>query len=148
MSGNLVVVAETGDGPFIERIQAGGHSFLADEPPEAGGNGQGPDPYDLLLAALGACTAMTVRLYARRKGWPLQHVEVKLRHNRIHAEDCASCETEKGLVDVVVREVLVEGDLTDEQRRRLLDIAEHCPIHKTLTGEVKITTNLVDKPAV
>lgn len=135
-----VIVSETGDGRFTQQVRAGIHSLLADEPPEAGGADLGPNPYDLLLASLGACTAMTIRLYAERKHWPLRHVEVRLRHGKIHAEDCQSCETSAGLVDVIVRELVLVGELDESQRQRLADIAGKCPVHRTLTGEVRIVT--------
>jgi uncharacterized OsmC-like protein len=117
--------------------------ILADEPVEAGGEDRGPDPYELLLAALGACTSMTVLIYARRKQWPLQGVEVRLRHARVHAEDCADCETRPGLLDRIERELALEGELSPEQRERLLQIAERCPVHRTLTSEIRIESRLV-----
>lgn len=143
-----VTVAETHEGRYTQVVEAGRHSFRADEPASLGSADLGPTPYDLLLAALGTCTAMTVRMYADRKGWPLRHVAVKLRHGRIHAEDCAQCETKAGKVDVIVCEVVIEGDLSDDQRRRLLEIAEHCPVHRTLTGEIKILSGVMGHPAV
>jgi putative redox protein len=128
---------------FAQEITVGGHRLLADEPVAVGGTDTGPGPYDLLIAALGACTSMTVSLYARRKQWPLQGVTVKLRHAKIHAADCEDCEKKEGMLDRIERDVELHGALTDEQRARLLDIANKCPVHKTLTSEIKIKTRLV-----
>ena len=136
-----VIVRSAGN--LKQEIQLGPHRILADEPLEAGGEGGGPDPYELLLAALGACTSMTVLLYARRKQWPLTGVEVRLRHERVHAEDCADCETEAGMLDRIERELALEGELSHEQRERLLQIAERCPVHRTLTSEIRIESRLV-----
>jgi len=138
-----VLVRESDDGIYAQVIVAGPHLLRADEPPDTGDD-TGPSPYDLLLAGLGACTSMTVRMYADRKQIPLERASVRLRHDRIHAEDCADCETTAGMVDRIERVLEVEGDLTDEQRERLLSIAERCPVHRTLTGEVRIETRLAD----
>lgn len=137
-----VRVEETGEGPFHQRIRAGEHEWEADEPAELGGGGRGPNPYDLLLAALGACTSMTLRMYARRKGWPLERVAVTLTHSRIHAKDCAYCESRSGMVDLLEREIALQGPLDDAQRGRLLEIAERCPVHRTLMEEKRIVTRL------
>lgn len=142
-----VTVAETHEGRFTQAIRAGSHTIRSDEPVSMRGADLGPDPYALLLGALGACTSMTMRMYAERKGWPLEHVEVLLRHGRVHAEDCADCESRGGMVDVIVREIVLEGDLDDGQRRRLLEIAEKCPLHRTLAGEVKIVSGLIGRAA-
>ncbi len=142
-----VVVTETGDGPFAQRITAGRHVLSADEPPSVGGNNTGPTPYDLLLAGLGACTSMTLRMYAGRKKLPLERVSVALRHEKIHAQDCADCETAEGRVDRIEREITVTGALDAEQRQRLLEIADKCPVHRTLENEVKVVTALADGPA-
>jgi putative redox protein len=116
--------------------------LMMDEPKEAGGDGAGPDPYTLLLSALGGCISMTVTLYARRKGWPLERVIVRLRQQRIHAKDCAECEqTTEGYVHRIERSVEVEGDLTDEQRARLQEIAHKCPVHKTLTSKIVVAAS-------
>lgn len=141
--GEGVVVEETGQGALQNRIIAGPHLLLADEPAAAGGNETGPSPYDLLLAALGACTSITLRLYAARKSLALRQVRVRLHHRRIHAEDCADCETEAGLLDEIEREVTLAGDLDAGQRARLMEIADRCPVHRTLSGEIKIRTRLV-----
>lgn len=121
-----------------QEITAGSHKLIADEPTEAGGSDAGPDPYSFLLAALGACTAMTLQLYARHKGFPLEKVEVSLRHERIHAKDCDDCETQEGKVDRIERYIAVTGPLTDQQKARLLEIAQRCPVHRTLTSEISI----------
>ncbi|HET8662242.1 MAG TPA: OsmC family protein [Micromonosporaceae bacterium] len=133
-----VVVRGAGDGPFPTEIDASGHRFAADEPVDAGGGDTGPAPYDLLLAALGACTAMTVRLYAGRRGWPLQGVTVTLDHDRIHAQDCADCMTKEGRLDRISLAIQLTGDLTPNQRAQLLEVARRCPVHRTLTSELVV----------
>jgi uncharacterized OsmC-like protein len=135
-----VLVAESAARPYGQQITVGDHELFSDEPAAVGGADTGPTPYDLVLAGLGACTSMTVRMYADRKGWPLRKVSVLLRHQRIHAKDCAVCETETGHLDHIEREVRLDGDLTDEQRARLLEIADRCPVHRSLNSEVIITT--------
>jgi putative redox protein len=118
-----------------------GHTLFTDEPLEAGGEDGGPDPYTLLLAALGSCISMTLTLYARRKGWPLEGVTVNLRQNRIHAKDCQECtDSNEGYVHRIQRSVTLEGQLSDEQRARLQEIAHKCPVHKTLTSEIVIAS--------
>jgi putative redox protein len=137
-----VVVQEAGEGKFAQHVAAGPHQLRADEPLSVGGEDSGPGPYDLVMAGLGACTSMTLRLYAERKGWPLERVTVTLSHDKIHAEDCADCETKSGRLDRIDRRLLVEGALDDEQRARLLEIADKCPVHRTLESEVVVTTGL------
>ena len=132
-----VVVDEDGNGSLGQRITAGRHVLTADEPVPIGAD-RGPSPYDLLLAAFGACTSMTVRMYADRQQWPLEHVTVRLRHSRIHAKDCADCETRVGMLDRIDRTIEFDGDLDDDQRRRLLEIADKCPVHRTLGSEIDI----------
>jgi putative redox protein len=129
-------------GGLTQEVEAGRHRLVGDEPIDAGGEDLGPTPYDFLLAALGTCTSMTLTLYARRKGWPLTGVEVRLVHDRIYAEDCASCETKTGKIDRIDREIVLQGPLDEEQRRRLLEIADKCPVHKTLTSEIHIQSRL------
>ncbi len=138
-----VTVAETREGKFTQSIQIGAHQLRADEPVAAGGGDTGPSPYDLLLAGLGACTAMTLRLYADQKQWPLDRVTVHLKHDKVHATDCAECETKEGKIDRIDRNIEIEGALDDTQRARLLDIANKCPVHRTLHSEVWIPTRLV-----
>ena len=135
-----VIVRETRRGVFQQEIIAGRHHFLADEPVNAGGLDSGPGPYELLLAALGACTSMTLRLYADRKMLPLTRTEVRLRHSRIYATDCAECETKEGKLDRIERIITLEGDLDAEARKRLLEIADKCPVHRTLISEIDIRT--------
>jgi len=137
-----VVVQEAGTGRLAQDITADGHTWNAGEPESAGGDDSGPSPYDLLLSALGACTSMTLRMYADRKGWDLRNVKVTLRHDRVYAEDCASCETQSGRLDRIVREISVEGDLDAEQRKSLLAIADRCPVHRTLQSEIVIESDL------
>jgi putative redox protein len=137
-----VIVEETRQGKFQQEITAGAHRFLADEPASSGGLGSGPTPYDLLLAALGACTSMTLRLYADRKGIPLERARVSLKHSRVYASDCADCETKEGMVDQIDRQIALEGNLDKETRERLLEIADKCPVHRTLTSEIKIRSQL------
>jgi putative redox protein len=138
-----ILVAENGIGPLGQTVLAGRHDLSADEPIAAGGRDGGPGPYDYLLVALGACTSMTLRLYANRKAWPLEQVIVRLRHAKIHASDCAECETTEGFLDRIERDIELVGALDGEQRARLMDIADKCPVHRTLTGEVKIATRAV-----
>jgi putative redox protein len=138
-----VIVTDDGSGGYTQQIVAGRHRLVADEPRPVGRD-QGPTPYDLLLASLGACTSITVRMYAARKGWPLEQVRVTLRHSRIHAKDCADCETSsKGWIDHIDRDIEFRGHLDGTQRQRLLLIAERCPIHRTLTSEVDVATSLL-----
>src|SRR5205823_2224859 len=134
------VVVRGGASGLSQEIRVRGHLLAADEPLGEGGTDLGPNPYDLLLSALGSCTSMTVSLYARRKGWPLTGVEVRLRHSRIHAADCADCDTKIGRIDHIEREITLDGDLDDAQRMRLLEIADRCPVHRTLQGEIRIAT--------
>jgi putative redox protein len=135
-----VLVRETGGGKFQQEILSGPHRFLADEPVKAGGLDSGPGPYDLLLAGLGACTSMTLRLYAEHKKLPLERVSVRLTHNKIHAEDCLNCETKEGMIDRIDRNITLEGALDAGQRKRLMEIADKCPVHRTLESEIEIRT--------
>jgi putative redox protein len=136
------ITARTGPGGFLTEILVNRHSLLADEPVGAGGTDQGPTPFDLLVAALGACTSMTLRMYADRKQWPLEAATIRLKHAKIHAADCEACEIREGMLDRIEREVELEGPLDGEQKKRLLQIADRCPVHKTLTSEVEIKTSL------
>jgi uncharacterized OsmC-like protein len=136
-SAGTVIVRETRRGLFQQEIIAGTHRLLADEPVNVGGLGSGPSPYDLLLAALGTCTSMTLRLYADRKKLPLTRTQVRLRHSRIYASDCADCETKQGMLD---RIITLEGELDAEARKRLMEIADKCPVHRTLKSEIDIRT--------
>jgi putative redox protein len=140
-----VLVRETGNGKFQQEIMSGPHRFLADEPVRVGGLDSGPGPYDLLLAGLGACTSMTLRLYAENKRLPLERVSVRLTHNRIHAEDCLDCETKEGMIDRIDRNITLKGALSGDERKRLLEIADKCPVHRTLKSEIEIRTS--ERPA-
>jgi uncharacterized OsmC-like protein len=134
-----VIVSGEGSG-FAQQIMAGPYRFSADQPVELGGAATGPTPYDLLLAALGSCTSMTIAMYARKKNWPLERVTVELAHSKVHAEDCRDCATEEGFLDLIKRQIHIEGNLTIEQRASLLDIADKCPVHRSLRSEIIITT--------
>lgn len=128
---------------FVQEVVIGPHRLVADEPKEMGGTDEGPTPYDFLLAGLGACTSMTVSMYARRKSWPLERVTTRLRHSRIHARDCAECETKEGRLDRIELDVELTGPLTEEQRSKLLEVAKKCPVHRTFTSETNIRTRAV-----
>lgn len=136
------VLVHIGEDHYRTDIYAGEHRLTGDEPRSAGGTDAGPGPYDLLTASLGECTAITLRMYADHKQWPLTGVTVRLRHNKIHAADCAECETKEGRLDHFEREIELEGDLSAEQRQRLLEIADRCPVHRTLHSEVIVATRL------
>ncbi|WP_164012334.1 alpha/beta fold hydrolase [Pyxidicoccus trucidator] len=138
----VVEVHESGEGRFAQDVRVGRHRLRADEPLSVGGEDSGPTPYGLLTAALGACTAMTLRMYAERKGWPLEHVHVRLSHDKVYAKDCAECETKKSRVDQLKRSVKLVGPLTQEQRASLTAIADRCPVHQTLESEVDVVTVL------
>ncbi len=137
------VVVRGRAGGLRQDIEAGGHHLVSDEPLDLGGTDAGPTPYDLLVAALGSCTAITLQMYARHKGWPLEGVEVRLTHGKIHARDCADCETKEGRIDRIERGIVLQGALDEAQRARLLEIADRCPVHRTLTPEIQISTRLL-----
>jgi putative redox protein len=136
----LVLVRETHGGKFQQEILTGPHHLLADEPVKLGGFGSGPGPYDFLLAGLGACTSMTIRLYADFKKLPLENVSVRLSHGKIHAKDCETCDTKVSTLDQIDRAITLEGPLDDEQRKQLMEIADKCPVHKTLQSKINIST--------
>ena len=136
----VVFVRETHRGKFQQGILAGSHHLLADEPVKLGGLDSGPGPYDLLLAALGVCTSMTIRLYADSKKFPLENVSVRLNHSKIHAKDCEICAVKDSMLDHIDRTITLEGPLDDEQRKRLMEIADKCPVHKTLQSKIDIST--------
>jgi putative redox protein len=146
MNPQEVVVRSTGQG-LRQDVEAGAHRMVVDEPLSVGGTDQGPNPYDFILAALGACTAMTLQLYARRKDWPLESVEVRLSHDKIHAKDCATCETKEGKLDRIERSIVLRGPLSEEQRKRLGEIADRCPVHRTFTSEIHIETRVLPEVA-
>jgi len=139
-----VVVRETRTSKFQQTVSIGPHLLLADEPVASGGEDSGPGPYDFVLAGLGACTSMTMRLYADRKSLPLERTTVTLTHSKIHAEDCAECETKAGMLDQIERVITMEGALDAEQRKKLMEIADKCPVHRTLTSEIRIVTRPAD----
>jgi putative redox protein len=138
-----VTVTET-EVRLRQRIEAGRHVLVSDEPREAGGSDAGPDPYALLLAALGACTSMTLRLYADHKKWPLEGIVVRLTHERTYARDCEDCEKSDSRIDRIFRSISLSGPLSEEQRLRLIEIAERCPVHRTLAGPKEIVTRLAE----
>lgn len=140
----VVEVEETLSGRYVQSLRSGRHAATADEPVAAGGNDAGPGPYEYLLMGLGACTSMTLRMYAELKKLPLKRVRVRLTHRKIHAQDCADCEQKEGKVDEITREIQLEGELSDAQRQRLLEIANRCPVHRTLSTPIKIRSRLAD----
>ncbi|ELR68442.1 hypothetical protein C900_00363 [Fulvivirga imtechensis AK7] len=142
LSTDKQVLCRTGDEGYTTQIQAGDHSLLADEPEKLGGNDLGPTPYDLLIAGLGSCTSITLRMYADRKKWPLEEVKVHLQHNQIHEKDCESSEDANAKIDHIEREIELIGELSSDQRQRLMEIADKCPVHKTLHGKITINTTL------
>ncbi len=141
----IVHVYLPADEPFKTTLTAGNHEIIADEPPEVdGGSDEGPDPYDLLLMGLGTCSAMTMKMYARRKNWPVEDIYIEMRHNKSHAEDCRDCEDPASKIDSIEKELIIKGDLDQEQLDKLMDISKKCPVHKTLLGEIEIKTTLSD----
>jgi uncharacterized OsmC-like protein len=138
---DVIVRSEQG---LTQRVEIGQHRLVSDEPVAGGGSDAGPNPYELLLAALGACTAMTLEVYARRKGWPLESVQVVLHHERIYAQDCAECETREGMLDKITKRLTLVGPLDAEQRVRLAEISERCPVQRTLQREVRIEQVVVE----
>ena len=140
----VVEVRETGSGKFIQTARIGRHALTMDEPVAVGGNDAGPGPYEFLLMALGGCTSMTLRMYAERKKLALRNVAVRLAHRRVHAEDCWDCESKgEAQISEIVLDITLDGDLTDAERAKLLEIAHKCPVHRTLAGEIKVRARLV-----
>ena len=137
----LVLVRGAADG-FVQEVIAGAHQLWSDEPTSVGGTDAGPTPYDLLLGALGSCTSMTIAMYARRRKWPLEHVTVRLCHSRAYSDDCAKCETQDARLTVIDREIALYGSLDEDQRAKLLAIANRCPVHLTLSSRIEIHTKL------
>jgi putative redox protein len=137
-----VVVEESGPGQFAGIVRAGRHVLSADEPFASGGTDTGPSPYEYLLAALGTCTTMTLRMYVKKKGWAVGRISVLVSHDRVHAEDCTNCDENDVKLDRITRTIRIEADLDDERRQRLLEIANKCPVHRTLTSKITIETRL------
>ena len=137
-----VVVEESGPGQFADIVRAGRHVLSADEPFAAGGTDTGPSPYEYLLAGLGTCTTMTLRMYVKKKGWSVGRISVLVTHDRVHAQDCADCDENDIKLDRITRSIRVEADLDDERRQKLLEIANKCPVHRTLTSKITIDTKL------
>ncbi|MDX1477343.1 MAG: OsmC family protein, partial [Saprospiraceae bacterium] len=142
------VAVRIGNEGYTTDIKAGKHVFRADEPEDAGGNDFGPTPYGLLLASLGSCTAMTLKMYADRKEWPFEEIRVHLSHERVYRDDCDGCEDDKARVDLIAREIEIVGELEEKQRDRMLQIANKCPVHKTLEGEIRVESKIVALAAV
>jgi uncharacterized OsmC-like protein len=142
---NASVVVVFTERTLCTEVKANGHALVADEPADLGGTDAGPTPYDYLLVALGSCTSITVRMYADRKGWPLESITVRLEHGRIHAKDCEECETKSGRIDRIELELELEGPLDAEQRERLREIADRCPVHQTLDSETLIETRMAKR---
>jgi putative redox protein len=142
-----VVVAESGLGLYRQQLSDGTHHLVADEPTTVGGGGEGPGPYDLLLMSLGACTAMTLRMYANREGLPLERTIVRLRHSRVYATDSEACVTKPTMLDHIDRHIELWGPLDGAQAARLMEIADKCPVHRTLTSQIKITTHRTETQA-
>ena len=143
MPSEATVLVKVGPEALLADVQAGRHTWLIDEPVSVGGQDRGPTPYDMLLSALGACTAITLRLYATRKKWPLQGVEVRLRHGRVHEQDCEKCEEAGQMLEQVEKELRLLGPLSEEQRQRLETVSSKCPVQKTLQASLRIVTTLV-----
>jgi uncharacterized OsmC-like protein len=134
-----VVVSGPATG-FRTDVEVGGHHLVVDEPIAVGGADAGPTPYEMLLAGLGACTVMTLRIYADRRKWPLERARVTLQHRKVHAQDCVDCDTRDAKMDVIDRIIFLEGQLNEEQRAKLIEIAERCPVHQTLKGKIQLNT--------
>lgn len=128
---------------YLTEINSGNHKIISDEPVEFGGEDSGFSPYELLLSALGACKAITMRMFAQRKNYPLERIEIGLTHEKIHAKDCADCESKEGKIDKIDVKIKFTGSLSDDQKKILLDVSQKCPVHKTLTSEIKIYTDML-----
>ncbi len=142
--GLFSVITQTSAPTLKTRINTGKHTLFSDEPVEVGGEDTGPSPYEILLSALGACTGMTITMYAKRKTMPLKGITVYLRHDKVYVEDCAHCEKDTSKIDLIYREIELIGDLNSDQRNKLLDIANKCPVHKSLSSGINIKTQLRD----
>ena len=141
-SDKKVIHVHLGDEDYKTILTAGNHELISDEPERAGGQDLGPDPYDYLLMSLGSCTVITLRMYAKRKKWPVEDIYVELLHHKDHAEDCEDCDEKSAKIDKIEKDIIVKGDLSDEQLKRLLEISENCPVNKTLKGDIEMNTNI------
>lgn len=142
LSDTKIVHIHLGEQNYKTVMTSGNHELISDEPESVGGKDKGPDPYDYLLMSLGSCSVITMRMYAERKGWPVEDIYVEMRHNKAHAEDCEDCDDPKARIDKIEKEITVKGDLSDEQVQRLLEISKKCPVHKTLLNEVAIDSEI------
>lgn len=140
-----IVHFHLGDQNYKTVMTAGPHELIADEPEDVGGKDEGPDPYDYLLMALGSCSVITMKMYANRKEWPIEDIYIEMRHNKTHAEDCEDCDDPKARIDKIEKDIIVEGDLSEEQLERLLEISKKCPVHKTLLSDVEIVSTVEKK---
>lgn len=140
-----IVHFHLGDQNYKTVMTAGPHELIADEPEDVGGKDEGPDPYDYLLMALGSCSVITMKMYANRKEWPVEDIYIEMRHNKTHAEDCEDCDDPKARIDKIEKDIIVEGDLSEEQLERLLEISKKCPVHKTLLSDVEIVSTVEKK---
>lgn len=139
----IVHVHLPGEEPFKTTLTAGNHELIADESESVeGGQDEGPDPYDYLLMALGSCTVMTVKMYARRKKWPLDDLFLELKHHKSHDSDCKNCEDRQSKIDIIEKELIIEGDLSEKQADKLLEISKKCPVHRTLQSDIKIESSV------
>lgn len=140
-----IVHFHLGDANYKTVMTAGNHELIADEPEDAGGKDEGPDPYDYLLMALGSCSVITMKMYADRKEWPVEDIFIEMRHHKAHAEDCVDCDDPNARIDKIEKDIIVKGDLSDEQLERLLEISKKCPVHKTLLNDVEIVSTVEKK---
>lgn len=137
-----IVHFHLGDTNYKTVMTAGNHELIADEPEDVGGKNEGPDPYDYLLMALGSCSVITMKMYADRKEWPIDDIYVEMRHHKAHAEDCEDCDDPKARIDKIEKDLIVKGDLSEEQMERLLEISKKCPVHKTLLNDIEISSTI------
>ncbi len=140
-----IVHIHLGTDNFKTVMTAGQHELISDEPKNIGGSDEGPDPYDYLMMSLGSCTVITIRMYAERKGWDFKNIYMELRHQKDYAEDCKDCDDPKAKIDVIEKEIIIEGDLSDDQLERLLEISKKCPVHKTMQGDLELKSTIERK---
>ncbi|MCC5940187.1 MAG: OsmC family protein [Balneolaceae bacterium] len=144
-SNKKIIHIHLGPDNYKTVMTAGKHELISDEPKNIGGSDEGPDPYDYLLMSLGSCTVITVRMYAERKGWKIEDIFMEMRHSKDYAEDCKDCDDPKAKIDVIEKEIIIKGDLSDEQLERLLEISKKCPVHKTLQGDLELKSTISRK---